>query len=75
MRGVFRREKVSDGEQEEEEFDRGADGVVLVAGLDVAEEDGRARHFLELRGELAQDVDQPALSILQIHRAINAVQI
>ena len=57
-------EQVSDCEKEEEELDRGADGVILVAGLYVAQEDGGARDFLKLDGYLVQDVRQPVLCIV-----------
>ena len=45
---VARRQEVADGKQNQKEFDGGADRVVLVRRLDVAEEDGGAGDFVEL---------------------------
>ena len=42
------------GKQKQEKFDGGADGIVLVARLDVAQEDRGARHAMELPGELVE---------------------
>ena len=45
------RKEVSESKKAEEQLDPGPDRVVLVAGSDVSEEDGRARDFLEDFGQ------------------------
>lgn len=48
--GVRGRQQVPDEEDHKHELDGGSDRVVLVAGPDVSNNDGRARQFLERSG-------------------------
>lgn len=70
--GVGGRQEVADEEDQEEQFKDGADRIVLVAGLNVADKHGRAGHLLEGLRRLAQNDGQLALELMKIHDALLA---
>jgi hypothetical protein len=53
---VGRCKQVLEGEETEEKLNARANRVVLVAGLDVAEEDGGAGQFLKEVGQLIEEL-------------------
>ena len=68
LRRIAWSQEVSDRKQEEEQFNGRPDGIILVARFDISEKDGGSRHFLKLQRQLALEVKEPALSIMEIHR-------
>lgn len=67
MRRVRRRQQVPHEEDDEDQFNGRADRVVLVAGLDVADKHGRARHLLEGVGDLVHRPLDEFLGVLELH--------
>jgi len=64
---IRRREEVSYEEHHQDQFDSGANRIILVAGLDVPDEHGRARHFLEGIRDLVDGSYHEFLRILELH--------
>lgn len=65
--GVGWRQKVADEEDKKDQLDTGPDRVVLVARLDVSNEDGGAGDFLERLGGLVQPGDDLCLGFAGVH--------
>ncbi len=61
--------RVADEEDDKDELYGGADGVVLVARLHVADQHGRAGHLLEGKSGLVKPSGQLGLGLVQIHGA------
>lgn len=64
---IGRREKIADEEDNQDKLNRRADGVVLVRGLNVADEHRGAWDLLEVIGDLVDGVNHKPLRILEIH--------
>lgn len=67
MRRIRRRKQVPHEEDDENQLNGRADGVVLVAGLDVADEHRRARDLLESVGDFVQGAFDEFLGVLELH--------
>jgi len=52
MSSIRRGKKITNKENDKNEFNGGADWVVLITGLDVSDEHGRARNLLKAIGDL-----------------------
>jgi hypothetical protein len=64
---VSRRQQVPHRKHEQEQFDRGAHRVILVAGFDVAQEDGGTGDFVELVGQIVCDAREGEGNVVDIH--------
>ena len=67
MRCIRRREQVPHEEDDQNQLNGRADWVVLVAGLDVPDEHGRARHLLEGVRDLVHGALHEPLGVLKLH--------
>lgn len=67
LRRIARRKKISDSEEEQNEFNCGSDGIVLVAGLDVPDHDSRAGDLLDVVEHDCSIVQREILRVVQIH--------
>lgn len=67
MRSIRRRQQIPHEEDDENQLDGGAHRVVLVAGLDVADEHGRAGHLLEGVGDVVHDALELVERALELH--------
>ena len=63
------RQKVSNEEDHKDQLNRGSDGVILVAGLDVADEHGRAGNLLESVRDSIKRLKGNLLGIVKLHLA------
>lgn len=64
---VFWCKQVPDGEEEEKQLNRAANGVVLVTRLDVANGNGGTRNALEMRICIGQEACSRILYFMKIH--------
>ena len=67
MRCIRRRKEISNEEDYQDQLNGGSNGVVLVAGLDVPDQHGRTRDFLECASNLVHRTNHKFLSILELH--------
>lgn len=68
---ILRRKQIPHREQEQKQLNRGPDGVILVAGFDVAEEDGGTGDTVELVGEGVEVVEEVLLGFVEVHYCIS----
>jgi hypothetical protein len=74
MRRIRGGEQVSYEEDDQDQLNGRADRIVLVAGLDVADKHGRARHLLEGPGDLVDGSQREFLRILELHVVDGSVE-
>jgi hypothetical protein len=64
-------QQISDCKKKEKKLDRAPHRIVLVAALDVSQDDGRAGHFVELRVRVIKDAHRCVLEVCNIHGGLN----
>ena len=61
------RKEVTDEEDDQDEFDGGADWIVLITGLDIPDQHGRARQLMKATRDLIDISNHHLLRVLELH--------